>query len=168
MRSWLSALLNPGGPNCVNLKAKSAEGTDDPGLGRSSIYIFAYYEYGENSGIFRTIGKSKEFAAFFPYLGDHICTIALIACGIYVATCYEYGIGYGIFKAVCKVCGTFVFPKSGDFAFVACGIYLIVRYEYGTGVGITPKSKTLPAMILSKTTTSNPANCAMNTESSLC
>ena len=35
MRSRLSALLNPGGPNCVNLKAKSAEGTDDPGLGRS-------------------------------------------------------------------------------------------------------------------------------------
>ena len=35
MRSRLSALLNPGGPNCVNLKAKSAEGTGDPGLGRS-------------------------------------------------------------------------------------------------------------------------------------
>ena len=35
MRARLSALLNPGGPNCVNLKAKSAEGTGDPGLGRS-------------------------------------------------------------------------------------------------------------------------------------
>ena len=35
MRSRLSELLSPGGPNCVNLKAKSAEGTDDPGLGRS-------------------------------------------------------------------------------------------------------------------------------------
>lgn len=35
MRARLSALLNPGGPNCVNLKVKSAEGTGDPGLGRS-------------------------------------------------------------------------------------------------------------------------------------
>ena len=35
MRARLSALLNPGGSNCVNLKAKSAEGTGDPGLGRS-------------------------------------------------------------------------------------------------------------------------------------
>ena len=35
MRSRLSELLSPGGPNCVNLKAKSAEGTGDPGMGRS-------------------------------------------------------------------------------------------------------------------------------------
>lgn len=35
MRARLSALLNPGGPNCVNIKAKSAEGAGDPGLGRS-------------------------------------------------------------------------------------------------------------------------------------
>ena len=35
MRARLSALLNPGRSNCVNLKAKSAEGTGDPGLGRS-------------------------------------------------------------------------------------------------------------------------------------
>ena len=31
MRENLSSVLNPGGPNCVNLKAKSAEGTGDAG-----------------------------------------------------------------------------------------------------------------------------------------
>ena len=43
MRSRLSALLNPGGPNCVNLKAKSAEGTGDPGLGRSMTCIVIFF-----------------------------------------------------------------------------------------------------------------------------
>ena len=33
MKKRLSAILDPGGPNCVNLKAKSAEGTGDEGRG---------------------------------------------------------------------------------------------------------------------------------------
>ncbi|MDR3231276.1 MAG: 2-C-methyl-D-erythritol 2,4-cyclodiphosphate synthase [Synergistaceae bacterium] len=37
MREKLSALLNPGGENCVNLKAKSAEKTGDPGGARSMV-----------------------------------------------------------------------------------------------------------------------------------
>ncbi|MDR1733129.1 MAG: 2-C-methyl-D-erythritol 2,4-cyclodiphosphate synthase [Synergistaceae bacterium] len=37
MREKLSAFLNPQGENCVNLKAKSAEKTGDPGLGRSMV-----------------------------------------------------------------------------------------------------------------------------------
>jgi 2-C-methyl-D-erythritol 4-phosphate cytidylyltransferase/2-C-methyl-D-erythritol 2,4-cyclodiphosphate synthase len=35
VREKLSAVLDPEGRPCVNVKAKSAEGTDDPGLGRS-------------------------------------------------------------------------------------------------------------------------------------
>lgn len=50
MRMRLSALLNPGGPNCVNLKAKSAEGTGDPGLGRSmTCWAAATLAYGEGT-----------------------------------------------------------------------------------------------------------------------
>ena len=37
MKENLSALLNPGGSPCVNVKAKSAEGTGDPGLGKSMV-----------------------------------------------------------------------------------------------------------------------------------
>jgi 2-C-methyl-D-erythritol 4-phosphate cytidylyltransferase/2-C-methyl-D-erythritol 2,4-cyclodiphosphate synthase len=41
-RENLSALLNPGGGLCVNVKAKSAEGTDDPGAGKSMVcYVVA-------------------------------------------------------------------------------------------------------------------------------
>ncbi|MDR2178880.1 MAG: 2-C-methyl-D-erythritol 2,4-cyclodiphosphate synthase [Synergistaceae bacterium] len=37
VRDNLSALLNPGGSPCVSVKAKSAEGTDDPGAGKSMV-----------------------------------------------------------------------------------------------------------------------------------
>ena len=37
IKERLSALLNPGGSPCVNIKAKSAEGTGDPGLGKSMV-----------------------------------------------------------------------------------------------------------------------------------
>jgi 2-C-methyl-D-erythritol 4-phosphate cytidylyltransferase/2-C-methyl-D-erythritol 2,4-cyclodiphosphate synthase len=37
MKEKLSAVLNPQGPHCVNIKAKSAEGTNDEGAGRSIV-----------------------------------------------------------------------------------------------------------------------------------
>ena len=100
------------------------------------IYIFAYHEYGVGGAIFRANGKCKEFATFFPHLGN----VVVFPCGIYVATRYEYGKGFGIFRAVCKVGGTFVFPKFGyifcAIVLKACSIYLVIRYEYGIGGGI--------------------------------
>jgi 2-C-methyl-D-erythritol 4-phosphate cytidylyltransferase/2-C-methyl-D-erythritol 2,4-cyclodiphosphate synthase len=37
IKEKLSALLNPGGGPCINVKAKSAEGTGDPGSGKSMV-----------------------------------------------------------------------------------------------------------------------------------
>jgi 2-C-methyl-D-erythritol 4-phosphate cytidylyltransferase/2-C-methyl-D-erythritol 2,4-cyclodiphosphate synthase len=45
VRENLSSVLNPGGGLCVSVKAKSAEGTDDPGAGKSIVcYVVATLE----------------------------------------------------------------------------------------------------------------------------
>ena len=47
-------------------------------------------------------------------------------------------------------------------------IWIVLSIIPITSARSAPKSKTLPAPTLSKTTISNPANYATNTESSLC
>ncbi len=49
MRKRLSAILNPDLPNCVSLKAKSAEGTGDPGLGGSMTCWASATLYGDGT-----------------------------------------------------------------------------------------------------------------------